>query len=239
MNCILSALQQRCLLYGFVLADVVISRTRQLPSIPIPPQRKFESTTVAAGAIYSTVEDMFLWDRALCTGQVLGKQYRDLMFRPNNEVPEVKAAGGRSRSIYGYGWQIYSRNPLTKQKTKVVNHGGAIYGFRAMESRLLEDDAFIVIICNQGDRIGSSDVWNAIVRLNTELSHVITGQPYRMQARLGFPRTKGCTGLSTQMELRPRLHGSSVMARKPPGVAPFCSSQKSSFQMTASKKACD
>ncbi|MEC8557286.1 MAG: hypothetical protein VXZ82_19975 [Planctomycetota bacterium] len=111
MNCILSALQQRCLLYGFVLADVVISRTRQLPSIPIPPQRKFESTTVAAGAIYSTVEDMFLWDRALCTGQVLGKQYRDLMFRPNNEVPEVKAAGGRSRSIYGYGWQIYSRTP--------------------------------------------------------------------------------------------------------------------------------
>ena len=61
-----------------------------------------ESSPGAGGAIYSTVEDMFLWDRALYTDQLLNKKYRELMFTPNRDVPEVKAAGGRPRSDYGW-----------------------------------------------------------------------------------------------------------------------------------------
>ena len=76
-----------------------------------------DSTPGAAGALYSTVEDMFLWDRALYTDKLLGKKYRDLMFTPNRDVPEVKAAGGRAHSNYGYGWQIYTRtHPVTKRR---------------------------------------------------------------------------------------------------------------------------
>lgn len=99
---------------------------------------EMDSTPGAAGALYSTVEDMFLWDRALYTDKLLEKRFRDLMFSPNKDVPEVKAAGGRPRSVYGYGWQIYARtHPNTKRRTKVINHGGAILGFRAMENRLV------------------------------------------------------------------------------------------------------
>ena len=138
----------------------------------------------AAGALYSTVEDMFLWDRALYSDQLLEQKYRDLMFTPNRDVPEVKAAGGRPQSIYGYGWQIFTRrHPVTKRSTKIINHGGAINGFRAMETRLVDDDAFVIVLCNQGDAMGSTEVWNSVLRLSSELVHVVTNQPYRMPGK--------------------------------------------------------
>ncbi len=143
-----------------------------------------DSSPGASGALYSTVDDMFLWDRALYTDKLLAKKYRQLMFRPNRDVPEVKAAGGRPHSNYGYGWQINTHtHPITKRKTKVINHGGAINGFRAIENRLVDDDAFVIVLCNQGDPPGASDVWNAVVRLGGELVHVVTGQPYRMPGK--------------------------------------------------------
>ncbi|MCM2373971.1 serine hydrolase domain-containing protein [Aporhodopirellula aestuarii] len=143
-----------------------------------------DSSPGAAGALYSTVEDMFRWDRALYTNKLLKKKHRDLMFTPNRDVPEVKAAGGRPHSNYGYGWQIDTRtHPVTKRRTKVINHGGAINGFRAMESRLVEDDAFVIVLCNQGDPIASTDVWDAVQRLSAELIAVVTEQPYRMPGK--------------------------------------------------------
>lgn len=143
-----------------------------------------DSSPGAGGSLYSTVGDMFLWDRALYTDKLLSKEYRDLMFTPNRDVPEVKAAGGRPHSRYGYGWQIYSRtHPVTKRRTKIINHGGAINGFRAMENRLVEDDAFIIVLCNQGDAFGKSDVWNTVTNLSTELIHVVTNQPYRLPGK--------------------------------------------------------
>ena len=143
-----------------------------------------DSSPGAAGSLYSTVKDMFLWDRALHTQQLLDDKHRELMFTPNRDVPEVKAAGGRPQSRYGYGWQIYTRtHPVTKHRTKVINHGGAINGFRAMENRLVDDDAFVIVLCNQGDSPGASDVWNTVVNLSVELIHVVTDQPFRMPGK--------------------------------------------------------
>ena len=143
-----------------------------------------DTTPGAAGSLYSTVEDMFRWDRALYTGKLLNAEHRKKLFTPNRDVPEVKAAGGRPHSVYGYGWQIYTRtHPVTKRRTRVVNHGGAINGFRAMENRLVEDDAFVIVLCNQGDGLNGSEVWNAVTRLSVELIHVVTEQPYRMPGK--------------------------------------------------------
>lgn len=145
---------------------------------------EMSSTPGPAGGIYSTVRDMLLWDRALKTDQLLSEQYRQKMFTPNRDVPEVKAAGGRPHSNYGYGWQIFARNhPITKFRMNVIYHGGAINGFRAAESRLVDQDAFVIVLCNQGDSYGGSEVWNAVTALNRELSHIVANQPYKMPAR--------------------------------------------------------
>ena len=145
---------------------------------------EMNSTPGPAGGLYSTVEDMFLWDRALYTDKLLNQANLELMFSPNRDVPEVKAAGGRPHSVYGYGWQIYTRtHPITKRRIKVINHGGAINGFRAMENRLTDDDAFVIVLCNQGDPYGANQVWNTVTRLSTELIHIVTGQPFRMPGK--------------------------------------------------------
>ena len=39
----------------------------------------------------------------LLADQPLNSENRKLMFTPNANVPEAKAASGRARSIYGYG----------------------------------------------------------------------------------------------------------------------------------------
>lgn len=155
------------------------------------PFVEMDSSPGPAGGIYSTVEDMFLWDRALYGDRLLRKKYRNLMFTPNRDVPEVAAAGGRPHSNYGYGWQIYSRShPITKRRTKIINHGGAINGFRAMESRLIDDDSFVIILCNQGDPFGSTDVWDSVIELNTQLIHIVTDQPYRMPRKHRMPQAQ-------------------------------------------------
>ena len=49
------------------------------------------SIPFAAGALYSTVRDLYLWDQALYTERLLPSRFRDLLFQPNLDN-------------YGYGW---------------------------------------------------------------------------------------------------------------------------------------
>ena len=145
------------------------------------PYMDMDSSPGAAGALYSTVEDLFRFHEALRTEALLSKELRTLMLTPNEDVPEVKAAGGRPKSTYGYGWNIFSRtHPVTKQRVRIQTHGGAINGFRAMITRLPDQNVFVVLLCNQADPRGESQVWNSIQRLSRELLHISVSQPYRL-----------------------------------------------------------
>lgn len=147
----------------------------------ISPYIEMDPAPGAAGALYSTIDDLFVWDCALTSNKLLKKNLRDLMFTPNTSVSESQAAGGRQHSSYGYGWRIYNVvHPTTKEKTLVINHGGAISGFRALVSRIPSKSAFIALLCNQGDPPGSNAVWLALNRMHTEIIHVVTDQPYKI-----------------------------------------------------------
>ena len=74
-------------------------------------------------------------------------------------------------------------HPVTRRCTKVINHGGAISGFRAMENRLVDVDRFVMVLCNQGDPYGGTEVWNTVTRLSNELIHILTDQPFRMPGK--------------------------------------------------------
>ena len=108
----------------------------------------------ASGSLYSTVEDLFLWDRALYTDQLLDEKHRDLMFTPNRDVPEVKAAGAGHRAATLRLADLHAHTSGHQTAHRSINHGGAINGFRAMENRLIDDDAFVIVLCNQGDSMG-------------------------------------------------------------------------------------
>lgn len=84
-----------------------------------------------ATGIYSTVEDLYLWDRALYTGKLLDTQSLERAFI----VPE-----GRR---YGYGWVISDQFGH-----KAIWHDGSTSGFQSYIARFPDDDACIIILSN-------------------------------------------------------------------------------------------
>ena len=101
------------------------------------------SVPYAAGALYSTVEDLYLWDQALYGNQLLRKENMDLLF--TKHLP----SGGSH--YYGYGWGIGEiRLGNTAEKIQTVGHGGGIEGFNTQLSRIPSDKSFIVLLNNTG-----------------------------------------------------------------------------------------
>lgn len=100
------------------------------------------SSPYAAGSLYSTVEDLYLWDQALYTEKLLPKKYRDMLF------------GKYTRGFgqyYGYGWSV-GKMPLgnTKDSIDIVGHGGGINGFNTMITRIPQEKSSIILLNNTG-----------------------------------------------------------------------------------------
>lgn len=105
---------------------------------PGGPQRAVDtesSWASGAGALYSTVQDLYLWDQALNSEQVLEKTSLQSMFTPWIEM-------GQGYS-YGYGWEI---GQIAGRKAQT--HAGNIFGFGSFMARFPEDDATIIVLGN-------------------------------------------------------------------------------------------
>ncbi len=88
------------------------------------------SIPFAAGALYSTVEDMYKWDRALYTDKILSNALRRQMFMVvmNN---------------YGYGWDL---SPMVHHQQ--IGHGGNIFGFSAYIARFPKEKVLVIVLSN-------------------------------------------------------------------------------------------
>lgn len=94
------------------------------------------SIPFAAGAMYSTVGDLFLWDQALYSDRLLPATLRDLLFKPNLEN-------------YGFGWGILIPEPGSPNAGEtVLMHGGAIFGFQSIIERIPKQKELIVLLDN-------------------------------------------------------------------------------------------
>jgi CubicO group peptidase (beta-lactamase class C family) len=94
------------------------------------------SNAYATAGMYSTVEDLFLWDQALYSNQLLNQSSLESMYTPNY------AADG-SGGEYGYGWQIGEF-----QGHRKVEHVGGINGFHTYLGRYLDDQVTIILLSN-------------------------------------------------------------------------------------------
>lgn len=94
------------------------------------------SIPFAAGALYSTVGDLLLWDQALYGDRLLPAHLRDLLFRPNLDN-------------YGFGWGILIPQPGSPYAGEtVLMHGGAIFGFQSVIERIPKYRELIVLLDN-------------------------------------------------------------------------------------------
>ncbi|UCE41445.1 MAG: serine hydrolase [Candidatus Aminicenantes bacterium] len=116
------------------------------------------SLPYAAGSLYSTVEDLYLWDQALYTEKLLSAEMRELMFTPH-------------MTNYGYGWGVRQKSlPDSKEKLISIAHGGGINGFNTWIERLVDEKHLIVLLNNTpGANLGQMS--DAIIR-------ILYGKPY-------------------------------------------------------------
>lgn len=88
------------------------------------------SFPAGAGALYSTVEDLYRWDQALYTGKLVSKESLDKMFTP-------------FKDNYGYGLGIE-----TSPHGKVISHSGGIDGFHTVFRRYVDHNACVIVLSN-------------------------------------------------------------------------------------------
>ena len=128
------------------------------------------SIPYAAGSLYSTVEDLFLWDQALYGDKILSAKSKELMFTPN-------------LSEYGYGFAIRkaSLGPDKKIVVPIVSHDGGINGFNTSIVRLVGTKRLIVLLDNtsQGQYLG---------RIADGITNILYDQPHDI-AKLGIGET--------------------------------------------------
>jgi CubicO group peptidase (beta-lactamase class C family) len=106
-----------------------------------------------AGSLYSTVKDLFLWDRALYTDKLLSKASRDKMFTPYKDN-------------YGYGWFIEQRDGRN-----VISHMGAINGFLTNIDRFVDDTVVVINLLNYECTFHRA--------VNTGLAAIALGKEYK------------------------------------------------------------
>ena len=112
------------------------------------------SIPFAAGALYSTVEDLLHWDQALYTDRLISSKSMDEMFTP-------------VKGNYAYGWSVGKQFDR-----RSISHGGDIYGFASNISRYPDDRTTVIVLTNhEGVAAGG---------IARDLAAIVFGKPYKI-----------------------------------------------------------
>lgn len=104
------------------------------------PLAAHPSWGIGAGSMYSTVEDLRRWNRALDDDTVLPDAQREVFFQAHVD---------RERYDYGYGWFLENIHDRP-----VVGHGGTTVGFVTAFFRFPQDDLLVVALTNLQPELG-------------------------------------------------------------------------------------
>jgi CubicO group peptidase (beta-lactamase class C family) len=92
-----------------------------------------------AGALYSTVEDLYTWNEAIFNGKVLQEKSLE-----QGLTPVVLNNGKKPDNVnYSYGWFL---NNYRGQD--ITEHGGGLHGFISQLARYTEENVTVVILSN-------------------------------------------------------------------------------------------
>lgn len=120
------------------------------------------ANVIGTGGIYSTVEDLYLWDRALYTEKLISKKSLDRMFTPFMVNPG---------SGVGYGYGFMTEKLFGH---KVVFHSGTFTGFITQITRFTDDDITIIVLRNLQDREVMTD------KLDNDIAAILFNRHYEL-----------------------------------------------------------
>lgn len=117
---------------------------------------------LGAGDMYSTVEDLYLWDQALYTDKLLSEDYKEIMFTP-------------VINDYAFGWDI-SKIALgeSSDSIDVISHSGGILAFNTIIFRLIKENHLIVLLNNIRYAYGNND----LNRICGSIANILYDYPY-------------------------------------------------------------
>ncbi len=107
-----------------------------------------------SGWLYSTTEDLYLWDRALYTQKILSKDYMEKIFTPYNEKK-------------GYGWVISEKNGRRK-----TSASGRVEGFHTRILRYPDENACIIVLSNY--------YHGKVSTISKDLASIMFGDEYKI-----------------------------------------------------------
>lgn len=112
--------------------------------------QNFLDGPVGDKGVYSTIHDLFLFDRALRSGRLLKQSSLDSMYAGHNEMQ-------KGHFNYGYGWRTFE-----DPKHKVVYHTGWWHGFRHIYLRQLDKDIVVILLSNltNGSLLKLDEIYN-------------------------------------------------------------------------------
>lgn len=123
-------------------------RTRIIPrrAVAYGPQEKGgfvidmpNVETVGSGGLYTTVEDLALWEENFYTGRAGGKELMEQVQTPGT-------LNGGTRLDYAFGLGVDEFRGL-----KRVWHNGGLAGYRSVLLRAPEQHVSVAVLCNAGD----------------------------------------------------------------------------------------
>jgi CubicO group peptidase (beta-lactamase class C family) len=123
-----------------------------------PEAAPIVDSTIAysAGAVYSTVEDLYKWERAIYTDKILESASWKAVFTPH-------------KNNYGYGWAID-----TLYGKQFTAHSGGIHGYSSYILRFPQDELVVIVLDNASS--------NALSKISTSLAAIVFDKPYDMPA---------------------------------------------------------
>jgi len=122
-----------------------------------------ESSAYAAGGLYSTVDDMLLWDKALVNEKLLPKKYMDMLF--TKHIPD-------GSHHYGYGWELRNVNVgiNNNNKMETISHSGRVDGYRTIFTQIPKTNSCIVLFSNTSNSL--------LHKINTAILAILNDQSY-------------------------------------------------------------
>lgn len=131
---------------------------RQLPGDPITNVPYAEMVGLySAGGVYSTTEDLLLWDQSFYTEKLLKRKSIEEMYTPNLEMLPGK----------GYAFGLWSSRQHGRRE---IAHGGNLAGFITYIARYPDEKVTVIVLSNNGR--GSS------MKINRVLSSIVFGEQY-------------------------------------------------------------
>lgn len=118
----------------------------------------YKSSVIGPGGIYSTLNDLEKWNKALNSNTLISKKTLNEAFKNgklNKDYITITMSG--QEYGYGFGWMPYNRN-----EKEYVQHDGFVESYRSLIKKNLTDGCDYIFLTNQGAKLAMNELTRSI-----------------------------------------------------------------------------